>query len=218
METPDLAHVGLTTAMPASALRRGHPMLLPLVVGAVCGLLASILRLGPQAISGLVGGLAFWATVGFLVSRSTPSTRKAVALAVVYLATWLATYYITQRLLIDGASSRIFGAAVPWMVLLLPGGTVLGLAATASRRRSLLGDFCLALPMAGAAPEFVRDLPRGPLTVTVGLVTVCVGALPLIRESRRGVNLATVGLSLVATAILFTMLEALVSGSRLLGS
>lgn len=216
MTAPDCTHLRIADIAQRSD---GHARALTVaaVAGAGGGILASILRLGPQALSGLAGGIAFWAAIAFIVARTGWSRRSSIVLSAVYLSAWLVAYYCTQRIVIVGASSRLFGAAVPWIVLLFPGALMLGIAAATSRRRTLVGDICLALPIAGGVPELLRDLSHGAAFVAVGVATLMIGCAPLVAERRRGVNFLAVAAGFVVAAAMFTSLEAVVSGSRLLG-
>lgn len=192
------------------------PRFIACAAGAACGVLASLLRLGPNGISGLAGGIAFWGAIGFLISRIPSSRRRAMQVSTLYLAAWLLSYYASQRTLIDGASSRILGAALPWFVLVLPGGYLLGLLANTSLRRSLAGDVCLTLPLAWSAPEAVREVLRGPAFVPAAVATLVVAVIPFVLERRHPVNPLTVATAFSVAAALFAAMGDLVMHARFL--
>jgi hypothetical protein len=192
------------------------PRFIACIGGAACGVFASILRLGPSGVSGLAGGIAFWAAIGFLISRIPSNRQRAMQVSTLYLAAWLLSYYASQTTLIDGANSRILGAAVPWFVLLLPGGCLLGLLANTSRRRNLVGDICLTLPLAWSAPEAFRDVLRGPAFVPAAAATLAVAAIPFVLERRHPVNPLTVTTAFSVVAALFAAVGELVMHARFL--
>jgi hypothetical protein len=172
--------------------------------GALAGVAASLLRsVGPEWLSGLAGGIAVWVTIGFLLARTSRGLRDAVLVAGFYQATWLLVFYSSQRALIDGTTARIVRDALPWLVFLVPGACLVGLLAYTSLRRGLLGDACLALPLAWSTQEAIRELGRGPGFVAGAVVTVLVGAVPLVLGIRgRRVHPATVVVVLVVGALL----------------
>lgn len=179
-------------------------LVLTVLTGAVAGFLASLMRsAGPEWLSGVAGGIAVWVTIGFLLARTRRDLRGAVLVAGLYQATWLLVFYVSQRALIDGASARIARDALPWLVVLVPGACLVGLLANRSLRRGVVGDACLALPLAWSTQEAVRELGRGPGFVAGAAVTVLVGALPLLIAIRgRRVHPATVVAVLVVAAVL----------------
>jgi len=193
------------------------PRLVACAAGAVSGTLASVLRLGPSAIGGLAGGIAVWATIDFLVARTARSRSHAMAVGVIYLAVWLVSYYAAQRVLVAGTSTRVLGAAVPWLVLLVPGGCLLGLVAEESTRPGRLGDVCLVLPLGWSVPEALREVRLGPAFVAEAIVTMLVAAVPLVLERRRSVGLVTAVAGFAVCAVVLGVLEELVKGARVLG-
>ncbi len=174
-------------------------------VGVVGGLLASLARsAGPEWLAGVAGGIAVWITVGFLVARATRNLRSALLVAVVYQASWLLLFYVTQRVVIDGATIRIVRDAIPWLVLLLPGACLIGLVAHGSLQGGPVGDACLTLPLAWSTQEALRELGRGPGFVVGAAITVVVGALPLVleRRNRRVHPVTGVAVFVVATVLI----------------
>lgn len=209
----------LATFLPLGSrrVRAADPRLVACAAGVVSGTLASVLRLGPGAIGGLAGGIAVWATIDFLVARTARTRSRAMAAGVIYLALWLASYYVAQRVLVSGTSTRVLGAAVPWLVLLIPGGCLLGLVAEASTQRDRIGDVCLVLPLAWSVPEALREVRQGPAFVAEAVVTILIAAVPLVLERRRSVDPITAVAGFAVCAVALGVLEELVKGARVLG-
>jgi hypothetical protein len=99
--------------------------------------------------------------------------------------------------------------AAPWLLLTGPASVILGIAAAASHRRDLIGDVCLALPIAWSTPEAVAYTTEGwTYAVIVAIPIAVLALLPLIAEGRRRkvrplrVGIACCGLALGGVAML----------------
>jgi hypothetical protein len=124
-----------------------------------------------------------------------------------YLFAWLVSYHglfaIRESVGLDAA----WREAVPWLVIAGPACLILGWVAARSHGRRILGDVCLASPIAWSLPEIIRSSSEGwPDGATVAAVIAAVAVVPLVVAARRDVRLvrvvfASVMLGAVALAL-----------------
>jgi hypothetical protein len=158
----------------------------------------------------LGGATAPWLTVGFLIAvwgtRHTLSTRDArirgIATLAIYLIAWLVAYHATFSVRELIKVSDAWREATPWLVLTGPVAIVLGVVAAHSHRNGIVGDICLALPMAWSMPEILGLSRQGwSYAVVVALPTAALALIPLITTRKRDMRLARIVAAFVFCAL-----------------
>jgi len=140
--------------------------------------------------------LAVWAT------RRSRSLRSGGVLGAetmaAYLLAWLLSYHGLFALRESVGLFAGWREALPWLVLAPPVCPVLGFVAALSHKSGILGDVCLALPIAWSLPEVIDSLAQGRSysaivdIPTVDIPTVALALLPLVTVGRHDVSLVTV--------------------------
>lgn len=181
-------------------LTGGQVLVLAPSSGVIAGVAASFMRLGPSSVNAIGAGIAVWFVIGFLVVRTAPRRRIAAIAGILFLGGWLVAYFDTQIALNNGSATLFVKDALPWFIVLVPGGIVLGLSGIRSRSHGLWGEISLSLPLAIAALEAGHDAGRGFEAATIA--TLCIGVLPLLTERRRPRTLVLIA---AFTAIVFTL-------------
>jgi hypothetical protein len=187
-------------AAPTQA-RRVDIHVVALFAGVLLGLTAQVLRqiLGP--LMDLGAATAPWVTIGFVIAvwatRRSFSLRNAAAIGAgvmaAYLFAWLLSYHGLFAVRESVGLAAAWREAAPWLVAAGPACLVLGAIAALSHRRGLLGDVCLASPIAWSLPEIIHSSSQGwSAGAAVGVVIAVVALLPLVVAARREVRLARV--------------------------
>ncbi len=172
-----------------------------ILAGLLFGVTAQVLRqiVGPLMFLG--AGTAPWVTIGFVLAvsatRRSRSLRNASVLGTetmaAYVFAWLLSYH---GLFAVRESVGFFAAwreALPWLVTAGPVCLVLGFVAALSHKSGILGDVCLALPIAWSLPEVIDSLKGGwSYSAIVALLIAALAVLPLVTIGRRDVSLVTV--------------------------
>jgi hypothetical protein len=177
-----------------------------LVAGVLFGLIAQVLRQIAGPLMDIGASTAPWVTIGFVIA--VWATRKAWPLRIAgrtgawVMATYLFAWLIAYHGLFAVRESVGFGAAwreaAPWLVVAGPAALVLGFVAARSHRRGLLGDICLASPIAWSVPEVIHSSQQGwSAGGTVAVVIAAVALVPVILAARRDVRLIRVALAFV---------------------
>lgn len=159
------------------------------LAGALLGVVAQFLRQIPGPLMSLGASTAPWVTAGFLLavwgSRGAPAARRAILVATGTMATYLVAWLVSYHLLFVVRESVRFAAgwreAAPWLVAAIPACPMLGAIAALSHRRGLLGDACLAAPLAWSLPDVLGSLSEGWADVAAVEVPVAVFVVLLIR-------------------------------------
>jgi hypothetical protein len=171
------------------------------LAGLVLGITAQFLRQIGAPVMSLGAATAPWLTLGFLfaiwATRQSTSLRAASGLGIatmaVYLFVWLLSYHATFAIRESVTLADGWREAAPWLLLAGPVGVVLGVAAAVAHKRWLVGDVCLALPIAWSTPEVVAFSREGwSYAVVVALPTAALALLPLLAVGRREVRLIRV--------------------------
>ncbi|QYR23762.1 hypothetical protein KZ483_13225 [Paenibacillus sp. sptzw28] len=158
------------------------------LTGAILGILAQFLRQVPGALMYLGASTAPWVMVGFLfavsASRGVPTPRKAILVATgtiaAYLLAWLVSYHLLFVLRESVSLAAGWRQAAPWIVAAVPASPILGTIAALSHKRGILGDVCLAVPIAWSLPESLKSLTEGWLVGTAVITPVALFAAMLI--------------------------------------
>jgi hypothetical protein len=159
------------------------------LAGAILGVLAQFLRQVPGALMYLGASTAPWVMVGFLfavsASRGARTSRKAILVATgtvaAYLLMWLVSYHLLFVLRESVSLAAGWRQVAPWLVAAVPASPILGTIAALSHKRGLLGDACLAAPIAWSLPEALESLKEGWLVGATFVTPVAVFATLLIR-------------------------------------
>jgi hypothetical protein len=186
--------------------RKADAQVVALLAGVLFGLIAQVLRQIVGPLMDIGAATAPWVTIGFVVAvwatRKTRPRRNAGRAGAGVMATYLFAWLIAYHGLFAVRESVGFAAAwreaVPWLVVAGPASIVLGFVAALSHRRGLLGDVCLASPIAWSMPEVIHSSQDG--WSAGGIVVVVVAAvslLPLAVAARRDVRLVRVAFASV---------------------
>lgn len=159
-----------------------------LLTGIILGVLAQFLRQVPGPFMYLGASTAPWVMVGFLLavsaSRGACTLRKAILAATgtvaAYLLAWLVSYHFLFVLRESVPFAAGWRQTAPWLVVAIPASPILGFIAALSHKRGLLGDVCLAVPIAGSLPEALKILKEGWLFGAAIVIPVAVFAALLI--------------------------------------
>lgn len=131
--------------------------------------------------------------VGFLLavwaSRGARTLRKGIFVAtgtvVAYLTAWLVSYHLLFVLRESVSLAAGWRQAAPWLVVTVPASAILGTIAALSHTRGLLGDVCLAAPIALSLPEALEGLKEGWLVGAAVGTPVAVFAAVLVYMAAR---------------------------------
>lgn len=182
--------------------------------GAVLGVLAQFLRQVPGMLMSLGASTAPWVTVGFLLafsaSRGVRAPYKAVLVSTgtmaAYLLAWLVSYHLLFVLRESVPLAAGWREAAPWLIAAAPACPILGAVAALSHKPGILGDACLAAPIAWTLPEALGSLKQGWSGGSAVVIPVAVLAALLIRmavaERRvRAITLLPAAVTLGAFAV-----------------
>lgn len=115
-----------------------------------------------------------------------------------YLLAWIGSYHGLFALRESVELSEAWREAAPWLPVAAPACVLVGLAAALSHKSGLLGDVCLALPIAWSLPEVVDGFKMGlPYGAALATLIVALSVLPFVGVGRRDARMVTV---LVASA------------------
>ena len=210
---------GMSTAS-ARSTSTGRLLALVALAGVLLGISAQLLRQVDGPAMALGGATAPWLTVGFLLamvgtrhSASTGEARgRAITTLAIYLVAWLAAYHATFSVRELIKVSEAWREAAPWFLLTGPVAVVLGVGAARSHRGGIVGDVCLALPMAWSMPEIITNLgpdqtytnsgPNWAYAVIVALPIAVLALLTIAAVGRRDVRLLRVVLAWGLLALL----------------
>jgi hypothetical protein len=171
------------------------------LAGLVLGITAQLLRQIGGPVMALGAATAPWLTVGFLLAlwttrRSTSlpeASGLGVATMAVYLFVWLLSYHATFAIRESVTQAAAWREAAPWFLLAGPVSVVLGVAAAVAHKRGVVGDACLALPIAWSMPEIADNSKQGwSYAVVVALPTAALALMPLLAVGKREVRLVRV--------------------------
>lgn len=194
------------------------------LAGVALGVVAQFLRQVPGPLMSLGASTAPWVMIGFLLaasaSRGTRTPLRAILVATgtvaAYLLAWLVSYHLLFVLRESVRPAAGWREAVPWLVAAVPACPILGAIAALSHKRGLLGDVCLAAPIAWSLPEALGSLREGWADVAAIVIPVAVFAALLIRmaitERRvRAITLVPAAVTLGALALaLFPVVRGLI--------
>lgn len=186
-----------------------------LLAGVLFGLVAQVLRQIGGPLMDIGAATAPWVTIGFVIAvwatrKSSPlrtAGRTGAWVMATYLFAWLIAYHGLFAVRESVGFAAAWREAAPWLVVAGPASLVLGYVAARSHRRGLLGDACLAAPIAWSVPEVIHNSQEGwSAGGTVAVLIAAVALVPLMVAARRdvrlvGVALASVVLGAVALAV-----------------
>ena len=179
------------------------------VAGLVLGVTAQLLRQIQGPLMALGAATAPWLTVGFFfavwTTRRRTSLRAVRALGVatmaMYLVAWLLSYHTTFAIRESVALAAGWREAAPWLILAMPTCVVLGITAAAANNAGVLGDTCLALPIAWSMPEIVSNVGDGRSHALVVALPTIAAAISIVWVAQREVKL----LRVTVAVLLFAM-------------
>jgi hypothetical protein len=173
---------GYSTAAPAA------------LAGVVLGVTAQVMRQVNGSLMALGASIAPWLTIAFVLGvmagRSIETARRRVLVAITtsgtYLLAWLMSYHalfsIRESVTIEGA----WRGAAPWVALAGPTAVIMGILAAVAHEDGVVGDICLAVPVAWSLPEIITNWESGLLNAAaVGLPAIAVAIWPIITIGRR---------------------------------
>ena len=173
----------------------GLPALLAatVLIGVGFGAVAQLFTSSGSALQALGMSTAPWVTVGFvlasIVARRWTGRDRALwmcVLVALYLYGWLLAYHCLYALIEDVPAATVWAESRLWVAAVAPACLALGYVAVGSLRSGVVGDVCLAAPLAWSLPEAVGAAYTGwsqVLLVTVPLLLAA--AAPLITRDRR---------------------------------
>jgi hypothetical protein len=177
-----------------------------LLAGVLFGLIAQVLRQVVGPLMDIGAATAPWVTIGFVIAvwatRKTRPLRNAgwagAWVMATYLFAWLVAYHALFAVRESVGFAAAWREAAPWLVVAGPASLVLGFVAARSHRRGLLGDVCLASPVAWSVPEVIHSSQQGwSAGGAVAVVIAAVALVPLVVAARRDVRLIRVVLASV---------------------
>lgn len=177
-----------------------------LLAGVLLGLVAQVLRQIVGPLMDIGAATAPWVTIGFVIAvwatrRIRPlraAGRTGAWVTATYLFAWLVAYHSLFAVRESVGFGAAWREAAPWLVVAGPASLVLGFVAARSHARGLLGDLCLAAPIAWSAPEVIHSSQQGwSAGGTLALVIAAVALVPLVVAARRDVRLVRVALASV---------------------
>jgi len=177
-----------------------------LLAGVLFGLVAQVLRQIVGPLMDIGAATAPWVTIGFVIAvwatrKSSPlrnAGRTGAWVMATYLFAWLIAYHGLFAVRESVGFAAAWREAAPWLVVAGPASLVLGFVAARSHRRGLLGDLCLASPIAWSMPEVIHNAHQGwSAGGTVAVAIAAVALVPLVVAARRDVRLVRVALASV---------------------
>lgn len=178
-------------------------------------MIAQLLRQMSTPLMDIGAATAPWVSIGFAfavwaIRRTWPlrnATTVAISVMAGYLFAWLVAYHGLFAVRQSVGLAAGWREAAPWLVLAVPAAPILGFVAARSHRAGLLGDLCLASPLAWSLPEILRSWGDGwPDGAAVAAAIAAVALLPPIVAGRRDVRL---GRLVVASVVLGALALAL---------
>ncbi len=215
---------GALAAAPERGAGASRALAIAIVAGLPAGATAQLLGYAGGAPWYLGAGMAFWVTLGFLVTRRTAQvwagrdrTAWACVVMAAYLFTWLLAYHVLYALLEHAPAVVVWDETRLWVAAVAPACAVLGVAATLSLRQGLAGDVCMALPLGWSLPEVVLAVQHGWSSALVaGLPTLLAGMAPLYVARTRRRRWSTVIVVALAGGlvlyVLFSPIQVIMSG------
>ena len=176
-----------------------------LLAGVFFGLVAQVLRQIVGPLMDIGAATAPWVTLGFAIAvwatRKSGSLRDRSKLGIGVMALYLFAWLLAYHALFAVREAVGFGAAwreaAPWLVLAGPACVLLGVVAALSHRPGLLGDVCLAAPIAWSVPEIIKSWQGWSAGETVAVAIAVLAFLPLVVAARRDVRLTRVAFASV---------------------
>jgi hypothetical protein len=171
------------------------------LAGLLFGVTAQFLRQIESPLMDVGAGIAPWVTIGFVLAvwatRRSRSLRNASVLGVetmaAYVLAWLLSYHVLFALRESVELSAAWREALPWLVFVGPVCLVLGVVAALSHKSGILGDVCLALPIAWSLPEVIDSSKQGwSYGAVVAIPVAALAVFPLVAAGRRDVSVVTV--------------------------
>lgn len=152
------------------------------LLGAALGILAQFLRQLPEPWMSLGAAAAPWVMVAFAMgiwasSGDGPNHEKilwATGAIEAYLFAWLVSYHATFAVRESATIAGAWRQAWPYLLASVPASLALGGIGTFSHKGGILGDLCLAVPIAWTVPEAVGDMRYGGWSVASVVVPVAV--------------------------------------------
>lgn len=186
------------------------------LTSACLGILAQLIRQVPDPLMTLGASTIPWVTASYLLatfaSKGLKSLRKAIVIGIVttyiYLITWLFFYHLLfvlqENLSIEAGWRQI----APWLVAALLISPILGIVAAMTHKPGILGDMCLAVPIAWSLPEAFENLKDGWLdTLAIAIpIVVLVTLLIYIVKTERQVHVITLLAAVVILGLLAIVL------------
>lgn len=172
----------------------------------------------------LGASMAPWVVVGFLLAVSAAhrsnTTRKAIFISTgtvaAYLLAWLLLYHLLFVLRESVPFSDGWSQVAPWLVAAIPACPILGTIAALSYRPGLLGDTCLAMPIAWSLPEVLENLKQSwadgaVIVIPVSFLIALLIRMIIAKRRVRGTIILGVSIALgVLAVILFPAFRILI--------
>ena len=206
-------------AAPPAHSRSVDVHVVALLAGVLFGLVAQVLRQIVGPLMDIGAATAPWVTIGFVIAvwatRRSYLLRNASAVGIgtmaAYLFAWLVSYHALFAVRESVGLAAAWREAAPWLVAAAPACFILGSIAARSHKKGILGDICLASPIAWSVPEIVYSVRQGsPAGATVAAVIGAVALLPLVFAAGRDLRLARVALASVALGTVALVLSPIV--------
>lgn len=187
---------------------RRHPMVEALLGGIGLGVIAQLLRQVQGEAMQFGGATAPWLTIGFGLAVFAARRRAGGRVLAIYLLSWLVAYHVLYALGQSVAFSAAFREALPWLILTIPVCVALTPLTALARKKGIVGDACLAVPIAWSIPETLGNAQRGD--VFVATATAMLALLPFAAAGRRDIRIATVAVAVVVFAAVALLVGPLV--------
>jgi hypothetical protein len=193
-------------AEPPATSRTVDVQVAALLAGILLGLVAQVLRQIVGPFMDIGAATAPWVTVGFVIAvwatRRSDAGRTASAVGIgamaAYLFAWLVSYHALFAVRESVGFAAAWREATPWLVAAGPACLILGSIAARSHKRGILGDVCLASPIAWSVPEIAYNVRQGSTgSAAVAAVIGALALLPLVLAAGRDVRLVRVALASV---------------------
>jgi hypothetical protein len=180
--------------------------LVALLAGVLFGLLAQVLRQIVGPLMDIGAATAPWVTIGFVIAvwatRRSRSAAVGIGAMAAYLYAWLIAYHALFAVRESVGLAAGWREAAPWLVVAVPACLILGWIAARSHERGILGDVCLASPIAWSVPEIVYSVRQGSSgSAAVAAVIGALALLPLVLAAGRDVRLGRVALAAVTLGV-----------------
>ena len=157
-----------------------------------------------HAIAYLGWSTAVWVSVGFLFAWPAARARSVVRGALwagvtmaLYLFAWLLAYCVVFGLCDSSGFWMLWRDERPFEIATIPVSVVIGFIAAGAWRPGRIGSACLAAPLVWSVPEMIQSLqpdwlfggawgpPRWQYALALGLPTLLVALIPVVRARRR---------------------------------